>query len=913
MKVFIENLDVIFRDNQAGILTVTPDGKVGVGTASPTNILSVQGGVDSSSSFNGITRHGVYQDAANLNSINLDLNNNADTYYLLASIEAGEGGAVLIEGIVGGKTTSNSTVVSCKISTGGGLNTLSWLNGAAGAAVSPVCDVQVWQALSTGFYQVLVRASSGASPQFNLDVKASGTAARVYPLSQANIVAPQGTFVKSLLEDVQLQQNWQGVSTFAKDVVVQGTTNAQALVVAGPATLQDGATVLNGLNIRSGDLHVSSSLNVTQHANLKGGAYVSNGLTVAGPSTVTTLTATDKVYVKDITASQSATVQGGLSVAGASAFGNTVSIANGLNVTGTAVMQNDLRVKGSTLVTGDESVGGSLSIADVLTVGGATNMQDAAIRGNTNVQALTVGGPATFMAATAFGSGTTVTGPGTFDDDVQVKGNASVAKALAVSGPAKFSTDVAIDGNATLMDTIIIGNFAVSGPTSLNGATTIGTGGGADVVIRGGATIAGNTTFQMGATFGGNVAVSGTSTLGGAVVVNNGATVTGVATFNNDVVSKGTVSAATSVVYGLLTVGTPAFGGIVVNGDSTLKNGVTVTGAAALQNALTVAGTATLSGGAAVMNGLSANTVNITGGTTADLTVRGSSVVTGNMTTAGATTLNGGLTVGGTSPANFMSGITVSGTQGTTSLNAGVTVGGGATISGGLTVQNSPLTVNATADGTTGFAVATDRTRVTFGGVDAIVVNSSGVTVANGTLSVNNLAPAANGQPILITGDVNIRGNITATGSVTGSNGSIGTPTTTPTTPTPAGTISAAYSNPSPSGQGVENFYTKVGRTLYARYRFNTSSQSVNSPRAITVNHSIGNVGYIVQAIVTCDGLATNRMFIPYVVNKSANSFVVRVDSITFDPAANTMGYSGSFATGTSGMSVDIVVTEVFA
>eukprot|EP00798_Chlamydomonas_sp_ICE-L_P002294 gene2294-8582_t len=423
MKVYIDDLGITYADSQTEVITVTRDGNVGIGNASPKSRLTIQGGVDASDSFNNVTPTGSYQNVLNINSANLAFNGTTDNYYLVASINVVEtdpvnNAVVLIEGIVGGDTTANSTV---------------------------------WKNSKTGFFQVLVKLAAGSVAKFNLDVKAAGAGGKAFPLNASNIITPQGTMVKSLISEAQLEQNWQGVATFKGDVDVAGTLIAQELVTNGPANIRGGAVVSNGLAVQSGDANVMNSINVYKTSNLKGGASVSNGMSVSGATNVAVLTATEQAnFLKDVSIAQSATIQGGLSVSGACNIANGANVSSGgANVAGNSVFQNDMLVKGNATTQGMHVVNGSTTLGGPLVVDASSTMKDVKVTGPTSMQSVAVEGSSSFAGAATFANGINASGHVACNNDVNIKGGVFVSKNLTVTGASTFSGDTTTAGTTS--------------------------------------------------------------------------------------------------------------------------------------------------------------------------------------------------------------------------------------------------------------------------------------------------------------------------------------------------------------------------------------------------------------------------------------------------------------------------------
>ena len=320
------------------------------------------------------------------------------------------------------------------------------------------------------------------------------------------------------------------------------------------------------------------------------------------------LKVTDKTELQDLKVLGGATIDGSttmntLTLSGAgSASAPTLAVTQGNVCIGAPPTPGDykLYVTGGethldgklTVATGDVAIAsGNTTVGGTLTVTGAGTFNNQLdVTGNTTVGGtLTVTGAGTFnnqldvTGNTTVGGTLTVTGAGTFNNQLDVTGNTTVGGTLTVTGAGTFNNQLDVTGNTTVGGTLTVtgaGTFNnqldVTGNTTVGGTLTV-TGAGTfnnQLDVTGNTTVGGTLTVTGAGTFNDQLDVTGNTTVGGTL------TVTGAGTFNDQLDVTGDVAIAsgnltltdgTTSLGGALTV---ASGGVTLTeGDVTLTNG----------------------------------------------------------------------------------------------------------------------------------------------------------------------------------------------------------------------------------------------------------------------------------------------------------------------------------------------------
>lgn len=217
----------------------------------------------------------------------------------------------------------------------------------------------------------------------------------------------------------------------AGDTTLANTTVGGTLDVTGETTVESldvtkNATVGGTLNV-AGETTVDS-LGVTKNATV-------NGTLKAGATTVDSLTVKGAAKVNSLEVTDSATV------------GDKLTVDNGLDVTGNALLNNDLTVNGATKLNGDVTVGGEAKFNEKATFNGKAIF-------NENID---VNGFANLNSGAKVNGELTVNGATKVNNDLTVNGNALVNGSLDISN-GKFKVDAA--GNTEFNGNLNIGHDA---------------------------------------------------------------------------------------------------------------------------------------------------------------------------------------------------------------------------------------------------------------------------------------------------------------------------------------------------------------------------------------------------------------------------------------------------------------------
>jgi fibronectin-binding autotransporter adhesin len=473
-------------------------------------------------------------------------------------------------------------------------------------------------------------------------------------------------------------------------------------------------------------------------------------------------------------------------------FTGTVSLI-GSNV---SLVNSTATILGTTTATGtlDVSSNGALTQSGALTVtGAATFTQNSTTAGATQDISLgsqnnSLQGAVTFAAGAAPGAGVnnlslknTFATPGTLTLPANVAGiltlnYTNAALAVPLAGVVAGGLDLTAGGGIT-----INGNVSTSGAQAYHSAVMLGadailasTGSGNigfDSTVDGAYALTVNTSGTTG--FGGMVGAttmltSLTTNAGGSTILGGDVTTSGAQTYSDGVTLGGNVALATA--------------GSNVSFNSTVDNASTTA-----RNLTVNAGTGTVTFGGAVggdvANGaLGALSVNSTGTTSFNGTVRSASLATnagggttlgdGNVTTSGTQTYGDTVTLGAnailagttvglaavtgtgnnlTVTGNAMlagpvSGVNVLQVTGTTNLNtASVSTSGGQTYSGAVTL-GAGTTLASSGSGAIGFGS-------TVNGAHGLTVNTGGTTsfagAVGGTTALTSLSTDAGGSTML--------------------------------------------------------------------------------------------------------------------------------------------------------------------
>ncbi len=540
------------------------------------------------------------------------------------------------------------------------------------------------------------------------------------------------------------------------NISMNGTLNATNSTVgdvtgATSAKLDDADT---GSISMAGD---NGDITITNGSLVQGNVTNANDVTINGSKVTGTvqtdgeLNATNADIQGGLTADSvvtSANISGssigsGITSSGAVTITDTSTISGA--VSGTVVSVTDSSTGDVTATTGDATITDS-------TVGAVTS--DA---GNVVASGSTIGGAVTALAGKADITGGSVNGDinakEVDTDGVTVTGNVEADTAASLTGGTVSGYVNVTDGAATITGTEITGTVTADSVDMTGGTAGDVTADNGDATIDGGAVV-GTVTAS------GTVSVENaqTGTLDGAVVNTNGATVTGNVEADTDAsLTGGTVSGYVDVTDGAATItGTKITGTVTADsvdmtggtaGDVTADNGdATIDGSA-------VVGTVTASGTVSVENAqtgtLDGAVVNTNGAT-----------VTGNVEADTDASLTGG-TVSGyvdvTDGAATITGTKITGTVTADSVDmTGGTAGDVTADNGDATIDGSAVVGTVTASGT----VSVENAQT--GTLDGAVVNTNGATVT-GNVEADTAASLTGGS---VSGNVNVTdGAATITGT----------------------------------------------------------------------------------------------------------------------------------------------------
>ena len=223
------------------------------------------------------------------------------------------------------------------------------------------------------------------------------------------------------------------------------------------------------------------------------GALSADIITVSTASTISSLTVDDGLNVTGTGATSTTLNVTGVSThTGFSTFADYVFIQDGLNVTGTGATSTTLNVTGVSTHTGFSTFADYVFIQDGLNVSGV----------------------GTFTTLTVTDS---VSGNTTFSDDLDVDGHTELDN-LNVSGVSTFSSNIDANGDLDVDGHTELDNLSVSGVSTFS----------SNIDANGDLDVDGHTELD-------NLNVTGFSTFTDLIIANSGLIVTGVTTFNDNV------------------------------------------------------------------------------------------------------------------------------------------------------------------------------------------------------------------------------------------------------------------------------------------------------------------------------------------------------------------------------------------
>ena len=453
-----------------------------------------------------------------------------------------------------------------------------------------------------------------------------------------------------------------------------------------------------------------------------GGITTANALSVASSGSTLTLSSGS---ASNITLSPGTT--GIISVGGLSpTINGTLSLLLSTTVGGITINPSGLITlsKATTISTGGLTVtAGGITITSGTLAVGANAITST---GTMSVGAITTNGNFSQTGTTTFSTGSGA---------VSLNG----ATTIATGGLTITSGTLAVGANAiTSTGTMSVGAITTNGNFSQTGVTTFSTGSGA-VSLNGATTIAtGGLTITSGTLAVGANAITSTGTMSvGAITTNGNFSQTGVTTFST---GSGAVSlnGATTIATGGLTItsGTLAVGANAITSTGTMSVGAITTNGNFSQTGVTTFSTGS---GAITLNG--ATTISNTN----TLSVGGATTITGLLTANGGITMGGGTLAVGANNMTISGNITQSSTGSITTGSNGLTANGVITANGGITTANA-LTIASTGTNT-GITLSPNGTgTVTIGGTLPTITTATNTSLAlipngTGTLIIGGTTP----------------------------------------------------------------------------------------------------------------------------------------------------------------------------
>ena len=811
-------------------------------------------------------------------------------------------GGVLTVGSTTIDSTNGNTVVGGTLTANGIANLNGGLSVSGGATVNGGLTVN-----DTATVNGMLTASDGLTVTNNgIKVEEGGLTVEMGDTVLNDLSAGTTTLDRLTVTDGQAEFK-QGAFVEGQLYADQAKVGAAGLEVVGDTTLKstlkvDGQTTLNGLTAGATDV---DSLDVTNNATVGGTLNVTGDTTLAGltagATTVDSLTVNGAAKVNSLEVDNSATV------------GDKLTVGNGLDVTGNALLNNDLTVNGATKLNGDVTVGGEAKFNEKATFNGKAIF-------NENID---VNGFANLNSGAKVNGELTVNGATKVNDDLTVNGDALVNGSLDISN-GKFKVDA--DGNTEFIGNLNInhGNFtvdAVTGNTVVKGSLELGSLDGREVgqAIKDLEAYAGDlkdanlpdkvggierdpadagdpgngtTTIENGAEF------TGTAMTMGDTIVESGKITVGAAD-NQTVIEGGAITAESltlaslddrevGAVVNALEQKTAGIERNDVTETTTIEgvtsfdaNGMSIKDAEGFGTSLGVAGmeiTATgglstsFTAGGATFVGVSGTTT-INGGAIETSTINGVNFsewhdeVDGRLDVLEDKTQNikpgAGTGEGGTAAGESNNIIEVPATEdGHTGINGNVTVGGeinaGAGNIGGVGMEEGTITAG---DGN--FTGDVDIT----GDINAGTGNIGGVGMEEGTITTGDTAIDGSG---ITTGNGNFTGNVDIIGDITAGTGNIG-------------------------GVGMEEGTITTGDTT-----IDGDGMTVGGEEGTSIKHdeiSVGDGGYIGGGdVVSGEGVSLNQTAerVGHLENR-VGELEDRVDKVGAMSAAianlRTMGY----------------------
>ena len=325
-------------------------------------------------------------------------------------------------------------------------------------------------------------------------------------------------------------------------------------------------------------------------------------------------------------------------------------------------------------------------------------------------------------------------------------------------GKTTILTNLTLADNSTtiLNNTTNKGSLYISGPTRLNGPTTILS----SLNISGTTSLNGPTTILSTLKINDSLIVSGPTSLNGPTTVSSSLDILGNLNISNSLSTSNIISLGTTNLNGPTTVASS----LDILGNLNISN-ITSLGTTSLNGPTTIGSSLDILGNLNISNITSLGTTNLNGPTTilSSLDILGNLNIS-NMTSLGTTSLNGPTTI--LSTLNILGNLNTSNmtSLGTTSLNGPTTILSTLNISGNLSTFNMTSLGTTSLNGPTTVLSSLNISGATsLNGPTTILsfLNISGITNLNGPLNINSISKSTILGSLDIGGDLNILGSTT--------------------------------------------------------------------------------------------------------------------------------------------------------
>jgi carbonic anhydrase/acetyltransferase-like protein (isoleucine patch superfamily) len=205
------------------------------------------------------------------------------------------------------------------------------------------------------------------------------------------------------------------------------------IYVAKNATVYGNANISNNANI-SGTIYVGGISTMASNLNVLGNATVNNAATVQGVLYV----AGNSTLASNLNVSKNTTLQGTLTVANNTTISSNLTVVGNTTINNSATVQGVLNVLGNTILSSNLNVLRNANLSKQLFVG-----ETLYVVGNATMAT-------NLIASNAFITTLSVSGNTTMSNNLNLLGNANVAKTLYVGSDTTLGSNFKLFGNANI-------------------------------------------------------------------------------------------------------------------------------------------------------------------------------------------------------------------------------------------------------------------------------------------------------------------------------------------------------------------------------------------------------------------------------------------------------------------------------